>query len=697
MSPIREIRCKDLDLTVNIETATIGSIACRKNPLMVGRCGYVAVEDRTTGGFHFRPEDNVPVELLDDSDVAVRQTDSATDIVLTQRFAADDGSIAWSAEAATQSGGVREIHFHFVIPVFGAASHGFTAHSNCPLVPGDGNDHMMVVYGPNMFNEESFHCSVLPVVASYDPQTDAGLAIIQPVEIAKPRMEYFFVREQADISLVVRWTHLRLGRGKTAEARMLLVPIRGCWRDVLRCVHDRYRDWFRVHEGSIFNHEGPMTGGELLDEDAVNRLVEDQGLTWQEIHANVFSHYGDYAPQQDSWSDWVAGSLLKHFDLERLSRTGFRDMRSAISNKAENTITRQELNDYIEMLGRKGVGAYLYTNPIVLSLDHLGDFPDSPAKSAEGTPLFHDYYRNAPMYPAADTTWGKHLDEMTGRALDLFPGIKGFFLDELHWNQFDFAHDDGVSARGDKPVAMIGFAVQDAARRICAAAHRRGKAVWANGPNTLEVVRYVDGFMAECSWQWLGSAMYLGLEKPVVLFIPNDWSPSKLEDALNACLFAGAQPGVIAPGPSPEHVALLRRYGRLFKILRGRKWILHPRAVTTEPPALRTNCFVLPGGDFAVTLSRSVGSDYKLVSADGYSLEKDKRSAVVAGPVRICLRWPGVEDVSSARFFSAVGPDEPVDLEILREAEGIVLTVRQAAAGVIRMSRQHNGGQAIRR
>jgi hypothetical protein len=142
---------------------------------------------------------------------------------------------------------------------------------------------------------------------------------------------------------------------------------------------------------------------------------------------------------------------------------------------------------------------------------------------------------------------------------------------------------------------------------------------------------------------------------------------------------------------------LLRRYSRLFKILRGRKWILHPHAVRTEPVALRTNCFVLPGGDFAVTLSRSVGSDYNLVSADGYSLEKDKRSCVVAGPVRICLRWPGVEDVFSARFFSAVEPDEPTDLEIRREAEGIVLTVRQTAAGVIRMSRQHNGGQTIGR
>jgi len=690
MSSVGNISCDQLDLALDIDTGTIRSIVSGNHSLMVGRCGYVAAEDRTTGRFHFRPEDRVPAEPVDHNGFAIRQTDRAGDMVMTQRFSAHDKSIEWAVRVTTESRAVREIHLHFVIPVFGAASHGFTANAKCPLVPGDGNDHMMVVYGPNMWNEECFHCSVLPMVSAYDPDADAGLVVIQPVDTPKPRMEYFFVREQPDISLVVRWTHLRLQRDRPVVARMMLAPIRGCWRDALRCVHRHYGDHFRVHEESIFDHEGPMTCGELLPDNTLDKLVNNQHLAWQEIHANVFEYYGNYAPRTDAWPDWVANGLLKDFDLERLSRTEFRDMHIAITSKAGRTITRSGLNGYVDMLARKGVGAYLYTNPVILDLDHVRDFPDSLAKSAEGTPMFHDYYRNAPMYPAGGTTWACYLDDMTDRALDLFPGIDGFFLDELHWNQFDFGHDDGISARGDRAVAMIGFAVQDAAGRICGAAHRRGKSVWANGPATLEVVHYVDGFMAECSWEWLGTVMYLGLEKPVVLAMPSGWGVSEVTDALNAALFAGAQPGVISIGEdNPQniehYIELLHRYQPLFKILRGRKWILHPHAITTELCELRANCFVLPEGDFAVTLSRPTGSDYKFVSADGYALEKAKAVSGMKGPVRIRLDWPGVGRASSASLICADGSHKPSDLKIEREDGGIVFSVPPVEAAVVRI------------
>lgn len=689
MAQTQSLRAGDLDLAFHSRTATIRSIATRGHRLMVGSRGYVAVEDRTTGRFHFRPEDQIPAEPAGDrgAEIAVRQCDPAADLILTQYLAARDRSIEWRVRITTDADRIREIHLHFVIPVFGPASHGFTAHARCPLVPGGDNDHLMVVYGADMFNEESFHCSVLPLVASYDPETDAGLVVIQPVDTPKPRMEYFFVREQPDISLVVRWTHLRLHRARCVEAVMMLAPIRACWRDALRSVHDHYPDYFRVPEPSVFNHEGAMVCGELIPDPELDALVQEQDLAWQEIHANVFAHYGDYAPQTDRWPDWVAGATLKDFDLERLSRTGFRDLRSAITSKPGRLMTRRGLNDYIQTLQGKGVAAYLYTNPVILDLDHVRQFPDSLAESADGTPMFRDYYRNAPMYPAAETSWGRYLDQMTRRALDQFPQIDGFFLDELHWNQFDFAHDDGISARGKRPVAMIGFAVQDAARRICTAAHDRGKAVWANGANTLEVARHIDGFMAECSWEWLGSVLYLGLEKPIVLLMSDRWSLSQLADALGAALFAAAQPGVIhSAQPEPEQVALLKRYRPLFAMLRGRKWILHPHAITCAAPALRTNCFVLPEGDFAVTLSGAGGSDYDFRSADGHGLGLDEPRADGGQSARLRLQWPGLEQTRSARLFLPTEADQPLELEIEREPNGIVLSIPPLEAGIVRLS-----------
>lgn len=674
----------DIELTVDCNNATICSIKCRGNSQMAGQHGYVAIEDRTTGKFHFKPEHNVPTESTKKDGIVLTQSVTDADMIMTQHFAADKDSIQWSVQVTTEREDVREVHLHFVVPVFGPNSHGFTANAQCPLIPGRGDDHMMVVYGPNMWNEECFHCSVLPMVSSYDPDTDAGLAIIQPPDIAKPRMEYFFVRQQPNISMVVRWTHLRLQRSKAVNAKMLLVPIKGCWRDALKSIHDLYPDYFRIHSESIFSHEGPMTCGELIEENDLDTLVTDHSLSWQEIHADVFERYGDYAPQKDSWPNWIRKSRLEDFDLERLSRTEFRDLNSAITNKDEVVNSRQGLNNYIAMLHQKSVGAYLYTNPVVLDMDYIGNYPDSLAESAEGTPLFHDYYRNAPMCPAAETTWGRYLDEMTERAMDLFPEIDGFFLDELHWNQFDFAHDDGVSARKDKKAAMLGFAVQDAARRICTAAHSRGKAVWANGPTTLEVVHYVDGFMAECSWEWLGSVRFLGLEKPVVLLIPGDWDVSKVRNSLNAALLAGAQPGIVHTANfKPESMDLMRCYRPLFKLLQRRQWVLHPNAVTTDSSVLETNLFSLPESKFAVPFSCPVGSDYEARSADGYMLSKDNNERTVNESSRITLRWPGVDSICSARLFSAEESEHPLDMRFDKKNGTLSFQISQTKAGVV--------------
>jgi sarcosine oxidase delta subunit len=559
------------------------------------------------------------------------------------------------------------------------------------MIPGTGNDHRMLVYGPNMFNEENFHCSVLPMVSVYDPKTDAGLVVVQPVEMAKPRMEYFFVRENPDLSLVVRWTHLRLTRGQSVKAKMLLAPIRGCWRDAVRFVHDLYPDYFRVHEPAVFKHEGPMTCAELLPENHLNHLVEEQKLSWQEIHAYVFPRYGEYAPRSESWPNWVAHGKLEYFDLERLSRTEFRGMLSAVPDKKEEIINRRQFNAYIDKLHCKGVGAFLYTNPVIVSIDHINDFPGSLATCAEGTPFFRDYFREAPMNPAAGTTWAKHLDLMTQRMLEQFPGIDGFFVDELHWNQFDFAHDDGVSARGNKPVAMIGFAVQDAVRRICEMAHQKGKVVWANGPNTLEVAHYIDGFMAEVSWEWLGTARYLGLEKPVVLLMSTDLTVDQLKKALDTTLFAGAQPSVLNQAPmDSERLEVIHRYQILFQMLRGRRWILYPHAITLEAQEMRANCFALPDGDFAVTLAPTGESDYQLRTSDGYAMDRENIHRVEGSKknMKVTLQWPELVTVRSARLFSVTEPDRPVELEMERTQGGLSLSLSSIEAGVIRLSRR---------
>ena len=147
---IHKLGAGGLTLELDYGSATISALAVRDQNLLVGKCGYVAVEDRTTGKFHFKPEQKSAVETTPDQTSGFRQTDSVANLALTQQFIPKEDWIEWSVQVETDSKDIREIHLHFVLPVFGAESHGFMAHAQCPMIPGTGNDHRMVVYGPDM-------------------------------------------------------------------------------------------------------------------------------------------------------------------------------------------------------------------------------------------------------------------------------------------------------------------------------------------------------------------------------------------------------------------------------------------------------------------------------------------------------------------------------------------------------------------
>ena len=68
----------------------------------------------------------------------------------------------------------------------------------------------------------------------------------------------------------------------------------------------------------------------------------------------------------------------------------------------------------------------------------------------------------------------------------------------------------------------------------------RDRSIWANGPTSLEVMRYIDGLMAENSWTWLGTMQYFALNKPLVL-LQHTQSAEELEDALRTAVVCGAQ------------------------------------------------------------------------------------------------------------------------------------------------------------
>ena len=81
------------------------------------------------------------------------------------------------------------------------------------------------------------------------------------------------------------------------------------------------------------------------------------------------------------------------------------------------------------------------------------------------------------------------------------------------------------------------------------------------------------------------------------------------------------------------------------------------------------NCFALPDGSFAVTLSPSTAADVSSTDAN------DETS--------VRLRWPGLAKVRSAKLFDAEKPDKPLNLRIQKEKDGLSLDLPTVKAGII--------------
>ncbi len=200
-----------------------------------------------------------------------------------------------------------------------------------------------------------------------------------------------------------------------------------------------------------------------------------------------------------------------------------------------------------------------------------------------------------------------------------FPNCDGIFYDEAHYRHYDFAHDDGITMVHNKSCCMLGFPMVEMAERICGIVHAAGKVVWANGPTSIEIAKYLDGFMAEHSSVWMGTVQYFGLEKPMVLLAGGD-SIDELWNGFKKALICGGQPDVLwqldesaipgdskesfAPKPAddPDRQALCMAFRPLLDLIKGRKWILLP-SLLELPEGVIGNCFKLRDGSIAIPLA----------------------------------------------------------------------------------------------
>lgn len=612
-----------LELCAN-EAGQITSIKDRTTgfEFLEGHPAYSAVEEGMTHRIIGQPGTGAPAVAGCEMQGGIQITREYKEygMIIADTITAEDDSILWTVKVTCGWDYPGTAHVYLVVPVLGQDRSVFFPQNEAPLEPEDFH-HLRYIYGGDQFRSELGRALSLPLVTFYRRGSGAGITCASPAGAPVPAIWYSMFHEAEKISFVLRHVNFRLDRHHPVEVRLHLLSHGDGYKEGLSWYRNRYRQYFTVKNEAVYKHEGAMLCSCQLHKDESIKVWKSQGFSWQELHANLFPFYGVYSPGEEEWEPLTTKHCVRTLDLDRLAGLNPRGLEyDVLPNYGnEERMSKEKIRAYIRKLHQNGVGAFIYINPVLCDKEILPQFIEAAARNEDGSFCADGYYFGVSMNPEPDNIWGRHMLQQVDGILQDYPECDGIFFDELHYRHYDFAHDDGITMVNNKPCSMVGFSLIKLAKLICDRVHAAGKAVWANGPSSLEVAEHIDGFMAEGSSAWMGTIQYDGLEKPMVL-LTGGKEPGELRVNFKKSLLCGGQPDVlrildvpkvlrgdsivtrnILPGDDPERQEINRRYRPLFEQIKGRRWVLED-GVAEADPEVGINCFELRDGSVAVTL-----------------------------------------------------------------------------------------------
>ncbi|MFH1708015.1 MAG: hypothetical protein ABIF71_08855 [Planctomycetota bacterium] len=138
--------------------------------------------------------------------------------------------------------------------------------------------------------------------------------------------------------------------------------------------------------------------------------------------------------------------------------------------------------------------------------------------------------------------FGKFQVETARRIIREYPRLARFFLDCFRHFEIDFAHDDGVTVANNRPAYSINFSYDDIETAI--ETMLKNMATFANKPQTIRTMRWVDGMMLEGDGDRMeGKYFYSCLAKPIIFL----WTSNAVSDDenLRRAVILGCYPRVV--------------------------------------------------------------------------------------------------------------------------------------------------------
>jgi hypothetical protein len=487
----------------------------------------------------------------------------------------------------------RALRLDFSLPLLSKMHYGFWTDNDAPC---------KIDTTLNKGIKYRSYWNILSAVVLYDTTLDYGLSFICPLEVKKPALSFILRKNVSSDTFRISYNYLRmyLSTGKHAQASLYLVPHEGDWRPGLAWLHDQYPVYFDVNQNShTLDHEGRFFFGGYYTTTSDMDTAKSYGVKWEEYYSH-HPFFGLYAPRDRyQWmriSDTDTGTTYNYW---------FNDMGDPQHNY---NYARNKFDEF----NLRGIGSYNYFNAgdvwkkWVNTGDDTFQFKNYLAKKANGDtisgfPICWNINPDTNLYAGNPHSWAVHIDSQVSAVVDSYRTAAGIFLDRDDYCAYDYAHHDGVTMINTDSVYMLGFAQEEINQQICKAVHDSSKSIIANVPTSIEVCKNMDAIMNETNTHSAGKLQYLGLSRPLILFMADKIAyETEIKD--KTALYGGYFPSLEREVNQDSSRLIDRNYQPIFDRYIGKTWMLNAHALRL-PTGVKGNIFKALDNDLLIPMA----------------------------------------------------------------------------------------------
>ena len=324
---------------------------------------------------------------------------------------------------------------------------------------------------------------VLPLMSVMDPQSDHAITIAVAGRCEHSRI----CNSTGATARTLRMTlaHRGMGGGQPSPLTLLFFAHAADYRAALRAYSDAFPRYFRSplprgpYEGTFWYHH-------IQDHPAPEEMARQSvRYIWSSFW---FTHLGEYLPDAQEWEPLHVCQVVETGpDHERRQDPGVRAARCIARNRHLCLLQRDRIRWCGRQVRRRGGSGQ---NPPREVRQCLGQrrarkrHPDVGRRHGDESrpPVFALAVLRRPGPPPSDAVAGDRWlrDRPTGLG-----------------EPVDYAHDDGLSMIGQRPVENLAVPVSEAVHRVVELSHAAGKRVFVNQFYRVEVLRDVDGVCHE--------------------------------------------------------------------------------------------------------------------------------------------------------------------------------------------------------